>query len=150
MDRVEAQDRDNVLRAFFEGKRWDHNHEFVLKRALVRRSPELLPAFPFLVEDEWEVSPGRTDQGRGDLIFTDGEGAFAVVEVKYIDIDRSGRTARTKRTHSRSKVRDQACAYAMEALRRFQTEGGVLALIYTNEAPDRLIEVDRVDHHSDP
>ena len=82
--------RDVVLRAFFAGKDWDENPEFKLKRALVLNVPAELSRFSFLVDDEWEVEPGNTNLGRGDLLFTDGEGAFAVVEVKFIDLGRPG------------------------------------------------------------
>ena len=145
MDRAEAKGRDRVLRAFFQGKDWDRNDEFMLKRNLVLRSHELLPAFPFLVDDEWDVVAGQTNNGRGDVVFADGEGAFAVVEVKYIDLERSGRTARAKRTDSRGKVLEQARTYAVAAAHRYQATGGVLALAYTNESPDVLVEVGRVD-----
>ena len=48
MDRVEAVRRDKVLRAYFDGKDWDENDEFVLKRELIGRSEMLLPDFPWL------------------------------------------------------------------------------------------------------
>jgi hypothetical protein len=135
MDRHEAARRDRVMRAYFEGKDWDHNDEFVLKRQFVARSAELLPAHPFLIDDEWDVVAGETNQGRGDLVFTDGEGGYAVVEVKYLR-DRSGRTARSKRTKSRKEVREQAVTYARAIASRIGPDAKVSAYAYTNEAPD--------------
>ena len=145
MDRAEAQRRDGVLRAFFDGKDWDDNDEFKLKRRLVLASAELLPAFPFLVDDEWDVVPGHTNHGRGDLVFTDGEGSYAVVEVKFIDLGRSGHTARVKRTKSRGLVVEQARKYARVVARRESATGIVVAYTFTNESPDAPIEQGRID-----
>lgn len=133
MDRTEAENRDRVLHAFFEGKVWDRNDEFLLKRSLVLNRSELLPTFPFVVDDEWDVVPGKTDQGRGDLVFTDGAGCFAVVEVKFIDLGRSGPTARSKRTGSRKKVVEQAMDYAHLLYARHGADAKVEAFSFTNE-----------------
>jgi hypothetical protein len=140
MDHREASRRDATLRAFFDGKDWDKNEEFVLKRELVRRSFELLPGYPLLVEDEWDVVSGMTNHGRGDLVFTDGSGRFAIVETKYIDCSRSGATARAKRTDSRGKVWEQAQRYAMLHRLRDGVED-VTAWYYTNERADALVPV---------
>jgi hypothetical protein len=48
MRRHEAMRRDRILRDLFNGKDWDRNEEFMLKRSLVLRSAELLPGYPFL------------------------------------------------------------------------------------------------------
>lgn len=109
---LEHTHRDRVLRAFFAGKDWDENPEAQLKRQIVLEGHPDLARFPFLVDDEWEVHPGATNLGRGDLVFTDGQGAFAVVEVKFIDLGRTGPTVRAKRTESRGKVIEQARSYA--------------------------------------
>jgi hypothetical protein len=55
--RSEVQHRDQVLRAYFQGRDWDENKEYALKRDLVLRSAELLPDFPYLFDDEWAL-PG--------------------------------------------------------------------------------------------
>jgi hypothetical protein len=144
MERGEAIRRNAVLRAFFDGKDWDLNEEYVLKRAFVRRSRALLPAYEFLVDDEWDAVSGRSDLGRGDLVFTDGVGHFAVVELKFIDLTRTGPTARVKRTKSRGKVFEQAVIYACHILNGNPSAIDVLALYYTNEQPDRAIEIRRV------
>lgn len=137
-----AAERDRVLRAYIGGRDWDANPEFRLIRALVKDGDPLLEGFPFLFDYEWEVEPGRSNGGRGDLIFTDGDGAFAIVEVKYIDTDRSGSTARAKRTGSRKLVLEQAVRYAAEFRRTAAGTGAlVVAFTFTNEAP-RLSRVD--------
>jgi len=134
-------DRGRVTTA---GKDWDANDEFVLKRSLVLRSRGLLPSHPYLIDDEWDVVAGKTNEGRGDLMFTNGEGGFAVVEVKFIDNGRSGPTARAKRTDSRSKVREQALKYAYVVAANTPGCGEVVAYAYTNERPNQLDEVGRV------
>lgn len=140
MDMNEAERRDQVLRAFFEGKSWDDNEEFKLKRHLVLNSASMLPGFPLVVDDEWEFVPGQTNHGRGDLVFTDGKGAFAVVEVKFIDLGRTGKTARKKRTDSRGKVVEQALRYANIAVERYAASQPVRAFTYTNEG-ESLVDV---------
>jgi hypothetical protein len=58
----------------------------------------------WLAAAEWEVEPGRSQSGVGDLIFVrdrsdadDSQRIFVVVEVKYLS-STSGTTARTART----------------------------------------------------
>lgn len=143
MEPTEFEKRDTVMRAFFAGKDWDNNDEFKLKRSFVLRSRTLLPFHPFLIDDEWDVVPGRTNEGRGDLVFTDNRGSFAVVEVKFINNDRSGRTARSKRTDARGKVREQASRYASLLAAITPNHREVIAYAYTNESPDHLDEVER-------
>eukprot|EP00762_Andalucia_godoyi_P004792 ANDGO_07249.mRNA.1 hypothetical protein len=94
-----AQVRDAVLRSYIQERTWSINNEFKLLQAFVSRNYSEFPvalrpatdrmtrfhiAHPFLVEYEWEVAESRTDMGKGDLVFTDGGGRFAVVEVKFI------------------------------------------------------------------
>jgi hypothetical protein len=136
MNLNEIQHRDRVLRAYFEGRNWDHNNEFALKRKLILNSKQILPQFPYVIDDEWEVEPSRTDQGRGDLLFSDGVGNYAVVEVKWIVIEGNGRKGTTKRTGNRKKRRDvekQAIAYADILLKRLEQAEFVAAYIFTNE-----------------
>ena len=145
MDQTEMRRRDSVLRAFFQGKDWEQNEEFVLKRQLVLRSHELLPDFPFLIDDEWEVVSGQTNEGKGDLLFANEKGEIAVVEVKFIDTDRTGRTARSKRTDSRSKVWKQAFIYAGHAARRYPEYPTIFSCYYTNENHEAVEWVRKVE-----
>lgn len=134
MDRQEAERRDRVLRAYFEGRDWDDNGEFQLKRDLVMG--DLLPEFPFVVDDEWEVRGGHTDEGRGDLVFTDGAGNFAVVEVKWIDGGTdggSGKTRRRAKRGKRRKVEEQALEYGEFWAARAGTAARIDAYLFTNE-----------------
>jgi hypothetical protein len=107
--------RDKVLHCYFDGRDWDENDEYTLKRKLVLNRNRLLPQYPYVIEDEWDVIDSRTDLGRGDLVFTDGGGCFAVVEVKWIDLDGILRDAKTRRASNRGKRRNvekQAAKYA--------------------------------------
>lgn len=141
IDRAEIGHRDRVLRAYFEGRNWDKNEEYTLKRELVLRSPELLPGYPLVLDDEWEVEPNATQSGKGDLIFTDGMGRFAVVEVKWIDKARTGDTVSSRRTKKRKKVKEQAVLYrdvlASRLLSAIQVEG----YYFTNEDRQKIVKV---------
>jgi hypothetical protein len=137
---LEIEHRNQILRTYLEGRNWDGNGEYALKRQLVLMSAQLLPDYPYVIEDEWEVELGRTDRGRGDLVFTDGTGCFAVVEVKWLDLESTGRTGTTKRTSNRKKrraVEEQALTYANYytelALSAFETVRRIEAFVFTNE-----------------
>jgi hypothetical protein len=103
VNQAEIQHRDQVLRAYFRGRGWDWNNEFLLKRKLILYSSQFLPQYPYVIDDEWEVEASRTDKGRGDLVFTNGAGSYAVVEVKWIDLEGLARDSATKRTSNRQK-----------------------------------------------
>ena len=140
MNQLEIEHRNQILRTYLEGRTWDRNGEYALKRQLVLMSTQLLPDYPYVIEDEWEVEPGRTDLGRGDLVFTDGAGCFGVVEVKWLDLESTGRTGTTKRTSNRKKrraVEEQALTYANLytelALSTFEAVRRIEAFMFTNE-----------------
>ena len=124
MDAGEVTRRDRVLRDYFEGRDWDKGAEALLTRELVLCSAEVLPAYPFVFDHEWEEVPGRTQDGRGDLLFTDGCGAFAVVEVKSI-------LGAGKNNNRRTAVEKQARRYHAAAAARFGSD--VKAFVYTDD-----------------
>jgi hypothetical protein len=137
------QHRDQVLRAYFQGRNWDKNNEFLLKRELVLKSSKILPQYPYLIDDEWEVEASRTEKGRGDLVFTDGTGRYAVVEVKWIDLEGTARQGRTKRVSNKQKrkdVKEQALKYAAILLGNWEDAEQVEAFVFTNECdqPKRI------------
>lgn len=156
MDKSKIEHRDQVLRAYFDGRNWDKNNEYALKRQLILSSHQLLPNYPYVIEDEWEVEPGRTDKGRGDLVFTDGNGCFAIVEVKWIDLEGVGRTGSTKRTSNRQKrrtVEKQARKYVniyAELVGKLDTVKHVEAFVFTNECVQpcslRIISFEETPH----
>lgn len=143
MGEAESKYRDQILRAYFKGRNWDANYEFLLKRKLVLNSHELLPSFPFLIDDEWEVEPNRSQQGKGDLLFSDGLGNFAVVEVKYIDLENTGSTASNRRTKKRSLVIEQTKEYTNALASHLKKFVKIEGYIYTNEvnAPQCVISL---------
>ena len=93
------------------------------------------------IEDEWDVIDSKTNLGRGDLVFTDGTGCFAVVEVKWIDLDSESRMGTTKRTSNRQKrrkVEEQAIEYANKYQAKLSANKlivvkSIAAFYFTNE-----------------
>lgn len=142
MNTNEIEYRDQVIRTYIKNRNWDKNNEFLLKQKLLLNSDQLLPKYPFVVEDEWEVEFGRSDSGLGDLIFTDGNGNFAVVEIKYIDKLNSGDTASNRRTKKRQKVREQSVKYA-NIYGKNSFIKSMKAFIFTNENSEP-IEIKKV------
>ncbi len=138
MEKIE--NRDQVLHCYFGGRDWDKNGEFTLKRKLVLNRHQLLPKYPYIIEDEWEATDNRTDLGRGDLVFTDGNGCFAVVEVKWLD-DAPGATARKRRNMKRNQVKEQASNYAKDYQKRLISDESnsielIEAFYFTNECKE--------------
>ncbi len=133
MNTANLEHRDRVLRAYFEGRNWDQNNEYALRRHLVLHSEALLPTYPFVVDDEWEVQPNRGQEGKGDLIFADGAGRYAIVEVKWLDLTSTGKPASNKRTRKRKKVKEQAQEYADCFAQLLQNFVQVEGYYFTNE-----------------
>jgi hypothetical protein len=133
--------RDKVLHCYFAGRDWDENDEYTLKRKLVLNRDRLLPQYPYVIEDEWDVIDSRTDLGRGDLVFADGTGCFAIVEVKWIDLDgllREGKTRRAGNRQKRRKVEKQAIKYADKYRHKLSADKlifvkSIEAFYFTNE-----------------
>ena len=151
MNQADIEHRDRVLRDYFKGRNWDQAGEQELKQRFILDSKTLLPDYPFVIDDEWEVNPGRTDEGRGDLVFTDGNGRFAVVEVKYIDLtgdNRSGskKTIKKSNQEKRKTVREQAQKYAAYLLQKLDSTELVEAYFFTNQykLPQR-VELSDID-----
>ena len=68
--------------------------------------PSNLVNHPYLFDFEYDVDPNYSQFGRGDMIFTDGNGSFIIVEVKFVDGLSSGKNAREKRRKKRRKVEE--------------------------------------------
>ncbi|MBE9112604.1 hypothetical protein IQ273_24745 [Nodosilinea sp. LEGE 07298] len=138
MNKIEVKHRDSVLRAYFEGRDWDRNNEYALKRKFVTNSETLMPNYPYLIDDEWEVESSRTEKGKGDLLFTDGAGRFSVVEVKWIDLEgpngsRTGSTRRDSNRKKKKQVKEQAVKYAQALGRLLDSFSEIEGYSYTNE-----------------
>ena len=86
--------------------------ETVLMAFIVKHQNEFseLVNYPYLLEFEYDVIPGRTDIGRGDLIFTDGVNNYLILETKFLT-ESTGDTARTARRKQRRRVEEQAPKY---------------------------------------
>ena len=70
--------------------------------------------YPYLIEHQYMLDPPRSQDGEGDLIFTDGNNHFLVVEVKYLrqsSWKNSGRTTRSRNRKSRRHLEEQAIKY---------------------------------------
>jgi hypothetical protein len=140
MNKTEIKHRDNVLRAYFQGRDWDKNNEYYLKQKFVTNSVIFMPGYPYLIDDEWEVEPSRAEKGKGDLLFTDGAGRFAIVEVKWIDLEgpngsRTGSTRRGSNRKKRRQVEEQAVKYAQSLGRLLDSFIEIEGYSYTNADP---------------
>lgn len=134
--------RDRVLRAYVMGKRWNLVGEFALLRKLIAAPPKgLHEAVPCLYDHEWEVEPGRSQSGKGDIVMTNGTGTYAVVEVKWLNMDASGRTARSRRTRKRSQVEEQAIRYAREFFKSHPEATVVAPLVFTDEVQEGQLKL---------
>ena len=94
--------------------------------------------FPYVWDYEWEVKPGYSQYGKGDLVLTDGKNDFMVLEAKWISRE-TGKTAVKRRKESRDKVRDQAKAYR-NILQIMHPSCTVSAAILTNDPPDLVLK----------
>ena len=80
--------------------------------------------------------------GRGDFIFKKERGKetdYAICETKVIDLDSTGKTARTRRNHNRKKVKDQADYYFKRFLAKLEKSSVPIVVhkyYYTNETPE--------------
>jgi len=122
MSVVEVVKRDQAKRRDLDAlHRSRHSHpdaqEIGLMRFLVQGDhgphssarPDLHTLCPYLFDFRSEITPGRSDQGECDLVFTDAhQRVWCVVEVKHMDVSSHGKTARSRRTSKRSQVREQA------------------------------------------
>ncbi len=81
----EIKHRDKTIRSYILSKNWDKNPEFLIVKEVVqdlaKKKPEF-SKFKFVFDYEWEVEPGLSNKGKGDLIFTDGKNNFLIVECK--------------------------------------------------------------------
>ena len=91
-----------------------------------------------LTEEEWMLTPGKSNEGKGDLVF-ELNGFHYVVECKHLS-QSPGHTQREQRRQGRHKVIEQANRYAEEwpnYRKKYRPDllntAPVLAYIVTNE-----------------
>lgn len=128
--RLACKDKDGLLRKrqqqdFEEYVDTNSNKlkEARLETILLDRPPVELQGFPYLCERDY-----TSGEGKGDLVFTDGQGLYAVIEVKYINLQ--GSNVKQKR----KKVRKQAYKYGQAFRARTSAAVVVLAAFYTEES----------------
>jgi len=130
---ADFESRDAQLRARLLAIDGSAHGEEQLKCDVVLRTPSLLAPFPFLVSNEWEPIPGWPQGGKGDLVFTDGGGRYAVVEVKWMAPLYSGPSQKKRRNKKRGKVKRQAQIYAIHVLQVCTDALEVRMMTYTND-----------------
>lgn len=131
--RAELQERDAEVRRRVLAREVDPGCELHLVQSLANSSRDLLPSHPYLLAFEWEVRPGHSQFGVGDLVFGNETGRLAAVEIKWIP-EGPGRSTRVKRTKQRGKVWTQARKYAEALWCHVPWAAEVEARVWTNEA----------------
>jgi len=76
---------------------------------------EKLRDYPFVTEYEYDLELDTKDASKGDLILTNDNSCFLIVEVKFL-CEAKGKTAKTRKNKQRNKVKEQAQRY----LKKFQ------------------------------
>jgi hypothetical protein len=101
---------------------------------------------------EQPIYRNRTDIGKVDLVFLARNKQILLVETKYIDFNRTGRTAKTKRTKNRNKVIEQSLRLR-ESLHHYHgiPKRSIICGIFTNDGnlqvhPSLKILVRSVEH----
>lgn len=88
IDKEELLHRDKTIRNYINARNWDKNPEFLLVKDLINelgnRRPDLKD-YIYIYDYEWEVIQGEAHKGKGDLIFTDGNNNFLIIECKNKD-----------------------------------------------------------------
>jgi len=131
LQQYQEKDFENRTKLKNAVKRYPNDEEKVLQLHLV--DSQLLENFPYLVLWEWDVVPDRSDLGKGDLVFTNGCGVYAVIETKYINRNARGKTGRSRRTNNRKVVIKQANKYRSYVPNFFDDVMMVYGATYTNE-----------------
>lgn len=96
--------------------------EALLTAFFVKYQKKISPInnYTYIFKSDYEVHPGYTNLGKGDLIFTDGKNNFCIAEIKYLT-EKSGRNYCVKRTQYRKKVSQQERFYKECFLRQHPT-----------------------------
>ncbi|KAK9817794.1 hypothetical protein WJX72_002246 [[Myrmecia] bisecta] len=138
-DRAEMRRRHAVLCDYVKGRNWGLNEEMRLMRQfVVDVDHPVRAAYPWLFDYEWVIVLAHTQGhttghwGRGDLVFTDGQANFLVVEAKYLQ-STSGKTSKVARTAKRKQVREQVVANVEAFQRQWSGWASVRGLAMTNE-----------------
>jgi hypothetical protein len=136
----ELHRRDKIMRFLFSHRNWISNAEYQLKRSFVQFSSTLLPDYPLLIDDEWEVIANRTDLGRGDLLFCTNDGShIAVVELKA----NTSSTAESVREQARKYASAYYELYEVKGVRAYiaRTTSSSLIELQSSPQPEMVCEI---------
>tara|TARA_Y100000389_G_scaffold125312_1_gene122671 strand:- start:3795 stop:4145 length:351 start_codon:yes stop_codon:yes gene_type:complete len=101
-----------------------------MEERLHRKVVAHVSKIPFVRIKNYEY---RIGLGEGDFLLENIKTcSLTVLEVKYIDLQSSGKTVRTRRNKHRNKVRQQAWTYARDVHEKYPHRK-VNVYIYTNE-----------------
>ena len=131
----EIKRRHWIIHDYIIGRTWDKNPEFLLIKQIVSGEiiQEYTEKYPYNYDYEWEVYDGYSNLGKGDLVLTDAHGNFLIIECKYINLNATGQTARSKRRKSRRDVKKQTKDYIKAfKIKNFEAKN-VIGLAVTNE-----------------
>ena len=110
----------------------DEKHaEATAVQELLQDMPWELQGCPHLYEYNWLVE-GKSHVGAGDLVFTDGQGIFIVVEVKHLNQNLAGKNNRVNKKKKLRQVQEQAKKYHEKFCNDDHEDAIVLAAAYTN------------------
>ncbi len=133
---VEARDKEIRLNNFYTDYLTPLDqitHEVDLHKYILHHQPTLAiyQDYPYIIEYEYQVNPPFSQDGSGDMIFTDKKGNFLIVELKFLT-PRMGKTANKLRQTHRRKVEEQAFEYGTIFKTMFPA-GNVKAIAGTNQ-----------------
>lgn len=116
-----------------------YNHlEFGLVQEIVKKQKKVcdgrLKRYPYIFKYEYCIFPGQSNTGKGDLIFTNKRENFMVVEVKYLDLHQTGKTAKNRRTKKRKHIKTQTKRYMKELSTSYPDAKSIKGIAYTNES----------------
>lgn len=89
------------------------SNEQSLIKYFLKNPPNWIRKTPRLVTKDWWVIPGHSQHGVGDLVFTSrNKKIYMVMEFKWLDFQKTGKTASSRRNNKRRIVVEQAQKYA--------------------------------------
>ena len=149
--RTAVLERDSQKRRSHRSDLEDEANPKYAERRLISEllaDKQVLQGFPYICEYEWEVEPGKPQGGVGDLVFTDGQGLFVVVEAKHICPPPGIANKSRCRNNRYRKAKGQARTYG-EAFRKSHPEAVlVLAASYTTVRKIQWVQLDGQQEHA--
>ena len=115
------KNNDSMLRRLIRVKTLRPSPNETLLLAFSLEHQQQIPIFsdfPFVVDYEYELKQGLMNHGKGDLILTNGNKKYLVVEAKHIT-QAEGRNARARRRQQRNKVNEQVTFYLDKFLEKY-------------------------------